>query len=81
LHPTAADALDADPQMTHGTIDIHLDILKIGTKRSPTNTGHFPANAAQVLGLTSASVLIAEHRFLTANRALTAHILIYSHHL
>jgi hypothetical protein len=69
----AAYALNTDAHLPYSTIDLHADILQVGLELPPADAGYLSANTAQVLGLTAARILIAQHRLLTADGTLHAH--------
>src|SRR5262249_24100402 len=74
LYAAAADALDADTHALDRPLDFDLDAFQVGPERSPADARDFLADAAQVLRLASARLLVTERRFLAANRAVYAHL-------
>src|SRR5262249_38707881 len=74
LHATAANALNANAHALDGALDLDLDALQVGPERAAADGRDLLAHAAQVFRLASAGLLIAERRFLSANRALYAHL-------
>jgi hypothetical protein len=73
LDPAAANALDADASGTDGAARLDLQGLQVWPKSSPADPRYLPTDAAQVLGLATASILIPQDRLLAANFALHTH--------
>src|SRR5262249_28378893 len=73
LHPAAAHALDADAHLLHRAVELHADVLQVRLELAPADPGDFTADAAQVLGLAAARVLITQHRLLPTDGTLHAH--------
>src|SRR5215470_15442269 len=73
LDPAAADALDADAQGLDGAAHLALDGLQVGLEGPAADAGDLAADAAEVLGLAAAGVVVAQDRFLAADGTLHAH--------
>src|SRR5947209_2599678 len=76
LHPAAADALHADAHALDAAAHLALDALQVGVEDPLADARHLAADAAEVLGLTAAGVVIAHHRLLAAHGTLLSHIAI-----
>lgn len=73
LNFAAANALGASAFATNFAIEDNLNALQVRLEGSAGNARDLTANAAQVLGLTTARYLIAENRLLSTKIALHSH--------
>src|SRR5262245_38793664 len=73
LHAAGTDAGYANALRLDRAADLDLDALQVGLEGPLGNARRLAADAAQVLGLAAAGVLVADDRLLPANVALHAH--------
>ena len=73
LDPPSAEALGADAEAADSAGLIHLDPLEVGQKPPLGFAGDLSADAAQVLGLAAADVVVADDGLFAADFTFHAH--------